>query len=99
MIVCGRVGDVYAREWNDERQKYEVVVTDTKMRTEKELAYQPSLLVELERVSLRQMKGSEKGERGKLRRGWTHRATVIKDRTDAMNGVQIDNPTFESFLR
>jgi hypothetical protein len=98
MIVCGRAGEVYEREWNDERQKYEVVVTDTKMRTEKELAYEPSLLVELERVSLRQMKGSEKGERGKLRRGWTHRATVIKDRTDAMNGAQIDNPTFESFL-
>src|SRR6185369_14353946 len=28
----------------------------------------------------------------------THRATVIKDRTDAMNGAQVDNPTFESFL-
>jgi hypothetical protein len=54
MIVCGRSGDVYAREWNDERQKYEVVATDTKMRTEKELAYEPSLLVELERVSVRQ---------------------------------------------
>ena len=98
MIVCGRAGDVYAREWNDERQKYEVVVTDTKMRTEKELAYEPSLLVELERVSLRQMKGGEKGEKERRGRGWTHRATVIKDRTDAMNGAQIDNPTFESFL-
>jgi hypothetical protein len=98
MIVCGRAGDVYAREWNDERQKYEVVVTDTKMGTEKELAYEPSLLVELERVSLRQMKGGDKCEKGKRGRGWTHRATVIKDRTDAMNGAQIDNPTFESFL-
>ena len=49
-------------------------------------------------MSLRQMKGGEKGEKERRGRGWTHRATVIKDRTDAKNGAQIDNPTFENFL-
>lgn len=96
MIVCGRAGDVYERVWNEQRKKFEVAVTDTKMRTEKELAYEPSLLVELERVSLRKMKGEDKRP-GSKQKGWIHRAVVVKDRTGVLNAASIDNPTFESF--
>src|SRR5262249_48943593 len=28
---------------------------------------------------------------------WVHRATVLKDRSDLMNGHKVDNPTFKDF--
>ena len=31
-------------------------------------------------------------------KGWIHRATVIKDRWGVMNGAEIDEPSFASFL-
>ena len=60
----------------------------TKMRVEKELGYEPSLLVEMEKVIEDDRPGS----------GWTHRAWVEKDRFDILNFKHFDNPKFEDFL-
>ena len=58
------------------------------MATEKELGYEPSLLIEVEHHGISAMKGAK----------WTHRAWVIKDRADEINGQFFDNAGFESFL-
>lgn len=82
-IVCGRAGSIYEYQKNDESGKMELITTGTKMATEKELGYEPSLLIEM--VKHR--------ENGKI----INRALVEKDRTDTMNGAEINSPTYESF--
>lgn len=46
IVVCGREGDVWEQVENEEGKK-EAVKTGTKMKTESELAYEPSLLVQM----------------------------------------------------
>lgn len=82
-IVCGRAGNVYEYQKNEESGKMELITTGSKMATEKELGYEPSLLIEM--VKHR--------EGGKI----INRALVEKDRTDKLNGDEIDYPTYESF--
>ena len=85
VIMCGRAGYEYDFE-EDEGGKKQLVKTGTKMKAETEMGYEPSLLIEMERVP-----------RDNGQKGWHHRATVLKDRTDLMNGASILNTTFESF--
>jgi hypothetical protein len=82
VIVCGRAGTVYEYQKNEDNGKMELISTGTKMATEKELGYEPSLLIEM--VKHR--------EGGKI----INRALIEKDRTDQLNGMEIDRPTFES---
>lgn len=84
-IVCGRAASIYEQVYNEERGKTEVQVTGSRMKTEKETGYEPSLLIEMERV---QKKGQP---------GWDHLATVVKDRSDQLDGKQITDPTYSSF--
>jgi len=60
------------------------------MKVEKERGYEPSLLVEMEKAFVPDKKG------------WTHRATVLKDRNPdpatTLDGKQFDNPTFKDIL-
>lgn len=83
MIVCGRAGSVYEYQTNEQTGKKELITTGTKMATEKELGYEPSLLIEM--IGAR--------EDGKI----VNRALVQKDRTDTVNGAEIDRPSFDSF--
>lgn len=91
IVLCGRAGWDYDMEEN-ERGKKELIKTGVKMKAESEMGYEPSLLLEMMRISRAE---EEKDAKAK---GWIHRAFVMKDRFDVMNGHQIDNPTFESFL-
>ena len=84
-IVCGRAASIYEQVYNEARGKTEVQVTGTKMKTEKETAYEPSLLIEMERVPRRDGPG------------YDHVAHVQKDRSDQMDGQSFPNPTFETF--
>jgi hypothetical protein len=82
VIVCGRAGNVYEyQEKDDGSGKKELITTGTRMATEKELGYEPSLLIELDPVR----------EDGKI----VNRAYVQKDRTATLNGQEIDAPDFE----
>lgn len=83
-IVCGRAGSIYEYQKNESTGKMELITVGTKMATEKELGYEPSLLVEM-------VKHREDGR-------IINRALVEKDRTNRINGMEIDRPTFESFL-
>jgi hypothetical protein len=85
MIVCGRSQDVYG-ETVSERGKKEKTVVGTKMATEKNLAYEPSLLIEMEKVS-------EKDTGFLIPRAW-----VLGDRFSQLDGKCFDKPTFETFL-
>lgn len=87
IIICGRSADKWD-EVEDEDGAKELRKVGTKMRTETELAYEPSLLVELELVQASPHAG------GKL----VHRSHVRKDRFDVINGQHFDDPGFETFL-
>lgn len=80
IFVLGRAGYEYDYEENENTGKKELVKSGTKMRVEGEFGFEPSLLVEMERVN----KGSEAGA------GYYHRAHILKDRTDTINGRAFD---------
>lgn len=79
IIVCGRAGFEWEFQENDDGKK-ELTKVGTKMKVESEFGFEPSLLIEMERVP----KGSEAGA------GWKHRAHILKDRTDTINGKAFD---------
>lgn len=89
IIVCGRAGDVYEYFLDDDGKK-QLEKTGTKMQAEKNLGYEPSLLLEMVRVNI--------GEFKKDQRNQANRCLVIKDRFDKLDGKFFDNPKFEVFL-
>lgn len=86
MIICGRAGDQYVNERN-ENGKIEFVKVGSKMVTEKELAYEPSLLIEMLRDVDR--------ESGAYRNA----CIVEKDRSDSYQGARMLYPKFSSFSK
>lgn len=88
IVICGRAGWDYDMEQNENGRK-ELVKTGTKMKTESEFGYEPSLLIEMEREKVPNGKGGWKNIRT---------ATVIGDRFNVLDGAVIENPTFQSFL-
>lgn len=82
VIVCGRAGNVYEYQDKDDGSgKKELITTGTRMATEKELGYEPSLLIEM--LADRQD--------GKI----VNVALVQKDRSDALNGKEIQYPNYK----
>lgn len=108
VIVCGRAGYEYDYDFNEDGSK-DLIKTGTKMKTESEFGFEPSLVIEMERVSkardeIDQIDTSKRDGRQKkqayspkIGSGWIHRAHVLKDRTDTMNGKVFDYPTFKDF--
>lgn len=110
IIVCGRAGYEYDYDYNEDGTK-DLIKTGTKMKVESEFGFEPSLVIEMERVTpskqimdelkeisdaklKRQRKQTFKPQIGSK---WIHRAHILKDRADVMNGQSFDNPTFENF--
>lgn len=84
VIVCGRAGTIYEyQDKDDGTGKKELISVGTKMATEKELGYEPSLLIEMV------MDRSD----GRV----SNVAVVQKDRSDTINGLEFHMPTFKSF--
>ena len=79
IFVLGRAGYEYDMETGEDGKK-ELIKAGTKMKVESEFGFEPSLLIEMERVS----KGAAPGS------GWLHRAHILKDRTDTVNGMAFD---------
>jgi hypothetical protein len=81
VIVCGRAGNIYEyQEKDDGSGKKELITVGTRMATEKELGYEPSLLIEM--IADR--------EDGKI----VNTAVIQKDRADALNGKEIPMPNY-----
>lgn len=83
MIVCGRAGDVYDYQENENGKK-ELIKSGSRMATEKELSYEPSLLIELQR---RNQNGEDKLI-----------AFIEKDRTDTINGKEFELLKFKDII-
>lgn len=85
IIMCGRAGDE-TEQYTDDNGKRQFEKVGVKMKTEAETGHEPSLLVLMEReMNLRTNKVA-------------HRAYVLKDRADLIDGKEFDDPTFEAFL-
>lgn len=82
IIVCGRAGDIYEYV-EDQNGKRELQKTGSKMATEKELAYEPSLLIEMIR---KHIEGKDELF-----------AVIEKDRSDTINGKEFNLPNFSHF--
>jgi hypothetical protein len=88
ILMAGRAGFEYDFEENEEGDK-ELIKTGIKMKTEGELGFEPSLLVE--------MTAEKVVEKGHIK-GIVNKAFIIKDRFDKINGQSFERPTFETFL-
>jgi len=84
VVVLGRAGYEYDFE-QDESGKKELIKTGTKMKAEGEFGYESDILLEMERIKVDGKKG------------WVNRCTVLKDRTNTMNGKEIDLPKYDDF--
>lgn len=81
VIVCGRAGTIYEYQDKDDGSgKKELISTGTRMATEKELGYEPSLLIEM--VINREANRA------------VNTAIVQKDRADKINGHEIAMPNY-----
>ncbi len=87
VIMCGRAGYEYMTEKNEETGKQEIYKSGIKMKVEGETAYEPDVLVLMERFE-------EILEKDK--KVWRE-ATIIKDRSAILDGKTFKNPTFKDF--
>jgi len=97
-VVCGRAGWDYDYQ-EEEDGKKELIKTGTKMRAEGEFGFEPSLLLEMER--LREVGTVDGKSVGKIGARVIHRCHIIKDRRmdgESLDGKHFDNPTFDCFL-
>lgn len=99
IIVCGREGNAWETEENEETGKRSAIAVGKKMKVEGEFGFEGSLSVAMsarqETEGFVKRKGSKKSERRE--RSITNVATIIKDRFDEINGEVFENPTGESF--
>lgn len=83
-ILCGRAGYEYDY-FEDDAGKRQLEKTGVKMKAETETGYEPNILIQMEKH--RDLDNN---------RFW-HTALILKDRSTKLHGMEIRNPTFESF--
>lgn len=85
VIVSGRLGYVWDREENEQGDKRggELVKLGTKMKSESEAGYEPSLLIEMEGIQTAEARQKKtRTKQGTI----VHHAYVLKDRWRTLNG-------------
>lgn len=87
IIFTGRAGYEYDSEKSEETGKREIYKSGIKMKVEGETAYEPDMLILMERFE------EVLGEKKEV---WRE-ATIIKDRSNTIDGKTFKNPTYESF--
>lgn len=87
ILMNGRAGYEYENEINEDTGKREVFKSGVKMKVEGETAYEPDILVLMNRFE--EVLGKEK-------KVWRE-ATVIKDRSTLLDGKTFKNPSYEHF--
>src|SRR6185369_15433755 len=88
IFFTGRAGFEYENEINEQTNKREIFKSGVKMKVEGETAYEPDLLVLMER---------HEDVIGKEKTVWRE-ATVIKDRSTLIDGRTFRNPTVADFM-
>jgi hypothetical protein len=89
--MLGRAGNDYDTFKNEDTRKLEIVKVGTKMKAESGFAYEPSMLIEMTKLRKAEVTGNADDK------GFINRATILKDRSDTMNGQEFDTPKFETF--
>jgi len=84
IIICGRAGNIWKMEQNEDTGRNELNKVGTKMRVGSDMAYEPSLLFEMEVV--RDKTGAKRV------------CTIWKDRFGVLDGQQVENPTLDFFM-
>ena len=87
IIMCGRAGYEYENEINPDTKVREIYKSGIKMKVEGETAYEPDMLVLMERFE--QVLGNDK-------KVWRE-ATVLKDRSTLLDGKTFQNPNYQDF--
>lgn len=87
IIMNGRAGYEYDNEMNEETGKREIYKSGVKMKVEGETAYEPDLLVLMNRYE---------EVLGKDKKVWRE-ATIVKDRSTLIDGKTFVNPTYKHF--
>ena len=82
--MAGRSADKW-EDVEDEEGIKELKKVGTKMRSETEIGYEPSLLIEMEQYR----------KSARIGGGWVNRAWVIKDRYNLLNGKYFEFPPFD----
>jgi hypothetical protein len=83
VIVSGRLGYVWDREEDENGKKGDLIKLGTKMKSESEAGYEPSLLIEMEGVQSSDRRDKKThSKKGTI----THHAYVLKDRWRTLNG-------------
>jgi len=87
-LMTGRAGYEYESEINEETKRREIYKSGVKMKVEGETAYEPDLLLYMERFEhiLTDKKDVYR------------QATILKDRSTLIDGKTFKNPTFKDFL-
>lgn len=88
VLMTGRAGYEYENEKNEETGKREIYKSGVKMKVEGETAYEPDMLVMMERFEEILTKDDKKVWR---------EATILKDRADIIDGKTIKNPSYDDF--
>lgn len=84
VIVSGRLGYVWDREEDENGKKGDLIKLGTKMKSESEAGYEPSLLIEMEAIQAE----AARTRRTRAKKGSiTHYAYVLKDRWRTLNGL------------
>jgi hypothetical protein len=86
-IMTGRAGYEYSNEKNEETGRREIYKSGIKMKVEGETAYEPDILVLMERFE------ETLTDKKKVYR----EATILKDRSTLIDGKTFANPSFEDF--
>jgi len=102
VVSCGRLQQLF-EDMFDEDGKRDIVAIGDRMRAEKEFGYEASLEVKMEsmQVGVDQLRAAkDKKERAglEIRSDMMIQATVLKDRSEMLNGKVFQFPTFEDFL-
>lgn len=86
ILFTGREGFTYEYEKNEDGKK-ELIKTGVKMKAEGETAYEPDMLLYMNRFE--EVLGDDK-------KAWRE-ATVIKDRSNILDGKTFKNPSYKEF--
>lgn len=88
-VITGRAGYEYEDREDEETGKSKIVKTGIKMKVEGETAYEPDILVLMDRFE-------EVLEDKRNKKVWRE-ATVLKDRSTLIDGKTFEQPTYEDF--
>lgn len=99
IIICGREGNEWGHEEDEESGKLKLVAVGKKMKVEGEFGYEASLMVSMHAEQVAAATIRKKNKTTEKRPSTIiNVATILKDRYDIMNGQMIEMPTGEDFM-